>query len=193
MLRGYMRPRGHGISKGWKLGSTAAMACTVAPILLNLEKVKTPLIINDVVLEKKVIDCDHTHNAALCTILFILVSFKRNDIVHIYIAFSSSSSACVLLVCYCYWPLRPQIHLSLRWLEVKSMELLLLLAVSKWARWRRYWVQVSNKNTQNNGAVDCIRCDVPVCIAAGFSPETKKNMKKKSTLNILEKYSQNIL
>ena len=60
MLRGYMRPRGHGISKGWKLGSTAAMACTVAPILLNLEKVKPPLIINDVVLEKKVIDCDHT-------------------------------------------------------------------------------------------------------------------------------------
>ena len=180
MLRGYMRPRGHGISKGWKLGSTAAMACTVAPILLNLEKVKTPLIINDVVLEKKGHRLwSHTHNAALCTILFILVSFKRNDIVHIYIAFSfSSSSACVLLVCYSYWPLRPQIHLSLHWLKVKSIELLLLLAVSKWARWRRYWVQVSNKNTQNNGAVDCIRCDVPVCIAAGFSPEIKKNMKK---------------
>ena len=179
MLRGYMRPRGHGISKGWKLGSTAAMACTVAPILLNLEKVKTPLIINDVVLEKKVIDCDHTltmqHYVRFCSFWSHLREWHW---AHLYSLFSFSSSACVLLVCYSYWPLRPQIHLSLRWLKVKSIELLLLLAVSKWARWRRYWVQVSNKNTQNNGAVDCIRCDVPVCIAAGFSPEIKKNMKK---------------
>ena len=53
---------------------------------------------------------------------------------------------------------------------------------------------MSNKNTQNNGAVDCIRCEVPVCIAAGFSPETKKKHVKKITLIliILEKYSQNI-
>ena len=46
---------------------------------------------------------------------------------------------------------------------------------------------MSNKNTQNNGAVDCIRCDVPVCIAAGFSPERKKNMKKKIHIKYTKK------
>lgn len=34
---------------------------------------------------------------------------------------------------------------------------------------------VSRRKTHpNREAVDCILCDVPVCIAAGFSPEEKK-------------------
>lgn len=40
------------------------------------------------------------------------------------------------------------------------------------ALWSRYCVVVSKRKTQKSGAVDCIRCEVPVCMAAGFSPAT---------------------
>mgnify|MGYP001315974114 CR=1 FL=1 len=42
----------------------------------------------------------------------------------------------------------------------------------------RYCVMVSMRNNQSNGAVECIRWDVPVCIAAGFSPENTKSIIK---------------
>ena len=35
---------------------------------------------------------------------------------------------------------------------------------------------VSKRKTHRSGAVDCILCEVPVCIAAGFSPKKTKNI-----------------
>ena len=48
----------------------------------------------------------------------------------------------------------------------------------------RYCVMVSMRNNQSNGAVECIRCDVPVCIAAGFSPENLYKIHHSKTFQI---------